>query len=174
MSRLPSGRSRTSSTSSSVVVAAINSALVNIPRDKVRLHVCWGNYEGPHDHDVPLADTLPILRKAKVGGLFLPFANARHAHEYKLFDKTRRWPTTRCWSPASSTPSPTTSSTRKWWPTALSGSPRRSAIRRRVLAGTDCGFDTSAGMGRVAEDVVWAKLASMVEGARLASQRLFA
>ena len=67
------------------VIGAINAALVNVPADKVRLHVCWGNYEGPHDHDVALADILPILMQAKVGGLYLPFANPRHAHEYKVF-----------------------------------------------------------------------------------------
>ena len=61
------------------VVTAINTALANIPRDKVRLHVCWGNYEGPHDSDVPLADILPIIQKANVGGFFFPFANPRHA-----------------------------------------------------------------------------------------------
>jgi len=69
------------------VVAAINTALANIPREKVRLHVCWGNYEGPHDCDVPLADILPIIQKANVGGFFFPFANPRHAHEYRVFER---------------------------------------------------------------------------------------
>ena len=67
------------------VVAAINRALVNIPRERVRMHVCWGNYEGPHDQDVPLADILPIIRQAHVGGFVFPFANPRHAHEYRCF-----------------------------------------------------------------------------------------
>ena len=66
-----------------LVVAAINKALRNIPRDKVRLHVCWGNYEGPHDHDVALRDILPSILQANVGGFFLPFANPRHAHEFR-------------------------------------------------------------------------------------------
>src|SRR5579872_51102 len=65
------------------VVAAINTAIVNVPRDQVRLHVCWGNYEGPHDRDVPLDDILPILLKANVGGLVFPFGNPRHQHEYR-------------------------------------------------------------------------------------------
>src|SRR5208337_2163196 len=69
------------------VVATINIALANVPRDRVRLHVCWGNYEGPHDCDVPLADILPILQKANVGAFFFPFANPRHAHEYRVFEK---------------------------------------------------------------------------------------
>ncbi len=66
------------------VVGTINAALVNIPRDKVRLHVCWGNYEGPHDCDVELHEVMPILRRLKVGGFVLPFANPRHAHEYRV------------------------------------------------------------------------------------------
>jgi 5-methyltetrahydropteroyltriglutamate--homocysteine methyltransferase len=67
------------------VIAAINRALENVPRDRVRLHVCWGNSESPHDWDVPLEEILPTLQKAKVGGLVLPFANPRHAHEFRCF-----------------------------------------------------------------------------------------
>ena len=81
------------------IVATINAALANVPRDRVRLHVCWGNSESPHDRDVPLEDILPILLKANVGGLVLPFANPRHAHEFKLFGNMPL-PTIRCWSPA--------------------------------------------------------------------------
>ena len=66
------------------VVAAINKATANIPREKIRLHVCWGNYEGPHDHDVALRDILPAILKAKAGAIFLPFANPRHAHEFRV------------------------------------------------------------------------------------------
>src|SRR6202045_3280575 len=69
------------------VIAAINKAIVNVPRDRVRLHVCWGNYEGPHDRDVPLADILPVLQQANVGGFVLPFANPRHQHEYRVLQK---------------------------------------------------------------------------------------
>ena len=69
------------------VVSAINAALVNVPRDRVRLHVCWGNSESPHDADVPLEDILPTLQQAKVGGFVLPFANPRHAHEFRCFEK---------------------------------------------------------------------------------------
>jgi 5-methyltetrahydropteroyltriglutamate--homocysteine methyltransferase len=156
-----------------LVIAVINAALVNIPRDKVRLHVCWGNYEGPHDCDVPLADILPILLKAKVGGLYLPFANSRHAHEYKVLRKQPLAADQVLVVGVIDTVTnyiehPETVADRLERVAEAVGDPAR------VLAGTDCGFDTSAGMGRVAEDVVWAKLASMVEGARLASQRLFA
>ena len=155
------------------VVAAINAALVNIPREKVRLHVCWGNYEGPHDHDVPLADILPILSRAKVGSLYLPFANPRHAHEYKLF---AHQPLAKDQTLVAGVIDTITNYIEH--PEVVADRLERIAKAfgdpARVLAGTDCGFDTSAGMGRVAEDVVWAKLSSLVEGARLASQRLFA
>jgi 5-methyltetrahydropteroyltriglutamate--homocysteine methyltransferase len=153
------------------VVATINTALVNIPREQVRLHVCWGNYEGPHDSDVPLADILPILYQAKVGAFFLPFANPRHAHEYKLFEKM---PLAEDQILVAGVIDSLTNFVEH--PEAVADRLERIARivgdPHRVIAGTDCGFDTSAGMGRVAEDVVWAKLKAMAEGARLASHRL--
>ena len=155
------------------VVATINDALVNVPRERVRLHACWGNYEGPHDCDVALPEMLPTIRQAKVGGFVLPFANPRHAHEYRCPEgpAARRRPGHRRRRDRSADQFRRASRGR--WPTGSSMSRARSAIRRRVLAGTDCGFDTSAGRGRVADDVVWAKLAAMAEGARIATQRLF-
>lgn len=154
------------------VVAAINRSLRNIPRDSVRLHACWGNYEGPHDLDVPLREILPKLLEARVGGIVLPFANPRHAHEYRLLangglgegrvvvagviDTTTNY-----------VEHPEVVADRIERIAKAVGDPHR------VIAGTDCGFDTSAGMGRVAEDVVWAKLAALAEGARIASARLF-
>jgi len=153
------------------VVATINAALVNIPREAVRLHVCWGNYEGPHDSDVPLSDILPILYQAKVGAFFLPFANPRHAHEYKLFEKM---PLAADQILIAGVIDSLTNFVEH--PEAVADRLERIAQivgdPHRVIAGTDCGFDTSAGMGRVAEDVVWAKLKSLAEGARLASHRL--
>ena len=153
------------------VVATINAALVNIPREQVRLHVCWGNYEGPHDSDVPLADILPILRQAKVGAFFLPFANPRHAHEYKVFEKQ---PLGEDQILIAGVIDSLTNFVEH--PEAVADRIERVAQAvgdpHRVIAGTDCGFDTSAGMGRVAEDVVWAKLKSLAEGARLASAHL--
>jgi 5-methyltetrahydropteroyltriglutamate--homocysteine methyltransferase len=153
------------------VVATINTALVNIPREAVRLHVCWGNYEGPHDCDVPLADILQILKQAKVGAFFLPFANPRHAHEYKVFEKqplddSQILVAGVIDSLTNFVEHPEAVADRIERVAAVVGDPHR------VIAGTDCGFDTSAGMGRVAEDVVWAKLKSLAEGARLASHRL--
>ncbi|MCZ6533685.1 MAG: cobalamin-independent methionine synthase II family protein [SAR324 cluster bacterium] len=154
------------------VIAAINRSLENVPRESVRLHVCWGNYEGQHDLDVPLADILPKILEADVGGIVLPFANPRHAHEYREFangglpagimlvagviDTTTNY-----------VEHPEVVAERIERIAEAVGDPER------VIAGTDCGFDTSAGMGKVAEDVVWAKLAALAAGARLASERLF-
>jgi 5-methyltetrahydropteroyltriglutamate--homocysteine methyltransferase len=153
------------------VVAAINTALANIPREKVRLHVCWGNYEGPHDCDVPLADILPIIQKANVGGFFFPFANPRHAHEYRVFEEL---PLADDQIVIAGVIDSLTNFVEH--PEAVADRLERVAAAvgdpHRVIGGTDCGFDTSAGMGRVAEDVVWAKLKALAEGARLASERL--
>jgi 5-methyltetrahydropteroyltriglutamate--homocysteine methyltransferase len=155
------------------VVATINRALVNVPRDRVRLHVCWGNSESPHDCDVPLDDILPALQQANVGGLVLPFANPRHAHEFKCFAKhpladDQVLVAGVIDSLTNFVEHPEVVADRIERVAAVVGDPTR------VLAGTDCGFDTSAGWGRVAEDVVWAKLTSLRDGARLASARLFA
>ena len=153
------------------VIATINKALENVPRDRVRLHVCWGNYEGPHDCDVPLADILPVIRKANVGAFFFPFANPRHAHEYRVFEKL---PLAEDQTIIGGVIDSLTNFVEH--PEAVADRLERLAAAvgdpHRVIAGTDCGFDTSAGMGRVAEDVVWAKLKSLAEGARIASQRL--
>lgn len=154
------------------VIAAINKALRNVPRDRVRLHVCWGNYEGPHDRDVPLRDILPTILQAKVGGFMMPFANPRHSHEIDVFKEIRLQDDQALIAGVIDT---TTNYVEHPEVVAerLERAARAVGDPRRVLAGCDCGFDTSAGMGRVASDVVWAKLASMVEGARLASARLF-
>jgi 5-methyltetrahydropteroyltriglutamate--homocysteine methyltransferase len=154
------------------VVATINVALANVPRDRVRLHVCWGNSESPHDRDVPLREILPILQKAKVGGFVLPFANPRHAHEYKHF---KELPLAGDQILVAGVIDTLTNFVEHPEVVAdrIENVARTVGHPTRVLAGTDCGFDTSAGWGRVAEDVVWAKLASLKEGARLASERLF-
>ena len=154
------------------VVEAINTALINVPREKVRMHVCWGNYEGPHDCDVPLDDILPILLRAEVGALVLPFANPRHAHEVECLARYRLADDQVIVagvidSLTNFVEHPGVVAMRLERVAQVVGDPRR------VIAGTDCGFDTSAGMGRVAEDVVWAKLAAMRDGAQIASRRLF-
>jgi 5-methyltetrahydropteroyltriglutamate--homocysteine methyltransferase len=154
------------------VVDTINAAIAAIPRDRIRAHVCWGNYEGPHDCDVPLGEVLPIVRRLNVGGLVLPFANARHAHEYHCFETMPLDDDQIIVAGVIDTLSnviehPEVIAERLTRIARAVGDPRR------VLAGTDCGFDTSAGNGRVAADIVWAKLASLRDGARLASEALF-
>ena len=154
------------------VVATINNALVNVPRHRVRLHVCWGNYEGPHDCDVPLKDILPFLLEADVGGLVLPFANPQHAHDYTCLKEI---PLHDDQIIVAGVIDPLTNIVEH--PEAVADRLQRVAEivgdPRRVQGGTDCGFDTGAGTGRVAEDVVWAKLEALSNGARIASERLF-
>jgi 5-methyltetrahydropteroyltriglutamate--homocysteine methyltransferase len=154
------------------VVAAINRALAQVPRERVRMHVCWGNYEGPHDQDVALAEIWPLIRQARVGGFVFPFANPRHGHEYRCFEGGALANDQVLVAGVIDTLTnfvehPEVVADRIERVARAVGDPRR------VLAGTDCGFDTSAGMGRVAEDVVWAKLRALRDGARVASERLF-
>jgi 5-methyltetrahydropteroyltriglutamate--homocysteine methyltransferase len=154
------------------VVGEINRALRNVAPDRVRLHVCWGNSESPHDSDVPLEDILPAIRQAKVGGFVLPFAGPRHAHEFRCFSK---YPLTADQLLVAGVIDPLTNIVEH--PEVVADRLERVAAvvgdPTRVLAGTDCGFDTSAGWGRVAEDVVWAKLRTLRAGADIASRRLF-
>ncbi|MEN9775684.1 MAG: hypothetical protein RL322_2754 [Pseudomonadota bacterium] len=153
------------------VVETINDAIRDLPRDRIRMHVCWGNYEGPHDCDVPLQTIWPVIRHARVGGFVLPFANARHAHEMRVL---QRLPLDADQVIVAGVIDVLTNFVEH--PEVVAERIERMtqfvADPAQVLAGTDCGFDTSAGMGRVAPDVVWAKLRSLVEGARLASQRV--
>jgi 5-methyltetrahydropteroyltriglutamate--homocysteine methyltransferase len=153
------------------VVATINEALVNVPRDRVRLHVCWGNYEGPHDRDVPFRDILPVLLKADVGALVLPFANPRHAHDYHVLEEFPLKDDQVLVAGVIDTLTnviehPEVIADRLERVVEVIGDPRR------VVAGTDCGFDSAAGAGRVAEDVAWAKLTALSEGASIASRKL--
>ena len=127
----------------------------------------------PHDSDVPLAEILPIIRRRRSAASCFPFANPRHAHEYHCFDEGRALDDDQVLvagvidTLTNFVEHPEVVAERIERVAAAVGDPRR------VLAGTDCGFDTSAGMGRVAEDVVWAKLRALRDGARLASERLF-
>jgi len=153
------------------VVAALNRALANVPPERVRLHVCWGNYEGPHTHDVELAPLLPELYRAKVGGLVLSMANPRHAHEHRVL---AQHPLPRDWLLVAGVIDTTTNYVEH--PEVVAERLERAAAAlgdpRRVLAGTDCGFATSAGLGEVAEELVWEKLRSLRAGADLAAKRL--
>ena len=154
------------------VIAATNQALTAIPRERVRLHVCWGNYEGPHIFDVPLAEIWPELARANAGALLISMANPRHAHEYKHFAEHPLPDGTALIAGVIDT---TTNYVEH--PGAVADRIERVAAAvgdpRRVLAGTDCGFETAAGFTSVADDVVWAKLEALAEGAALASQRIF-
>jgi 5-methyltetrahydropteroyltriglutamate--homocysteine methyltransferase len=153
-------------------IAALNEALADIPPEKVRLHACWGNRDGPHVHDVPVADVLGIMYQAKVGALTLPFANSRHAHEIEVF-REQPLPDGMVLVPGVIE----TTSNYVEHPMLVAERLCRAAAavgdRERIVAGTDCGFGTIAGDSFTAEDVVWAKLESLAQGARIASRRLW-
>jgi 5-methyltetrahydropteroyltriglutamate--homocysteine methyltransferase len=153
-------------------VAALNEALAGIPRDRIRLHCCWGNYDGPHIHDVPLADILPVLTQAKVGALSIEFANPRHQHEYAALKKAKLPPEFLLLpgvidSKTNFVEHPEVIANRICEAVDAVGD------RSRVIASVDCGFGTFAGSELVAEEVVWAKLKSCREGAELATRRLW-
>jgi len=154
-----------------LTISAINRATANVPREQVRLHVCWGNYEGPHNFDVPLEDILPHLYQARAGALVLSMANPRHAHEYRSLVKH---PFPRDRLVIAGVIDTTTNYVEH--PEVVADRIERVAEAigdpHRVLAGTDCGFDTSTGVGMVAEEVVWEKLRSLQQGAELATRRL--
>ncbi|MPY93940.1 MAG: methionine synthase [Acidimicrobiia bacterium] len=155
-----------------LVVGAVNRALEGIPAERVRLHVCWGNYGGPHVHDVALADLLGHLYEARVGGLLLSMANPRHEHEYR---ELARNPLPAGMVLAAGVIDVTTNYVEH--PEVVADRLERVAEAvgdpHRVLACTDCGFDTAAGFGLVAADVAWEKLRSLRDGAALATARLF-
>jgi 5-methyltetrahydropteroyltriglutamate--homocysteine methyltransferase len=154
-----------------LVVTAINAALEGISPADVRLHVCWGNYEGPHTHDVPFDAIQPLLYEANVGALVLSMANARHAHEHHCFE---RLPLPDDMVLVAGVIDTTNNFVEHPEVVAdrLEVIARSVGDPRRVIAGTDCGFDTSAGIGDVAPTVVWEKLRALRAGADLASERL--
>ena len=155
-----------------VHIEAVNRATENIPAERIRLHICWGNYDGPHNYDVPLADILPVLYQAKVGALSIELANPRHQHEYKAF-RQHPLPDSMLLIPG------VIDSTTNYIEHPEIVADRLCQVvdaigdRSRVIAGSDCGFGTFAGWEMVSESVVWAKLKVCAEGARLASQRLW-
>ncbi|MDY7099574.1 MAG: cobalamin-independent methionine synthase II family protein [Actinomycetota bacterium] len=156
-----------------LVVAAINRAIAGLPSERVRLHVCWGNYDGPHVKDVPLEEILPIVTECRAGQLVLALANPRHAHELKLLADGGLPPRFGLVAGVIETTHnyvehPEVVADRILAAVEIVGDPRR------VQAGTDCGFATASGLGDVAPEVVWMKLASLAEGARRASERLYA
>ena len=153
-------------------VDAINKGIDGIPADRVRLHICYGNWEGPHIHDVPLAKILPALYQAKVGALSIEFSNPRHAHEYAAF-KQHPLPANMVLLPGVIE----TTSNFVEHPEVVARRIEEAVTavgdRERVIASTDCGFGTFTNREWVVEAVVWLKLKSLREGADIASQRLW-
>lgn len=152
-------------------VEVLNHALRNVPADRVRMHVCWGNYEGPHHHDVPMERLLPVVIEAKPQALLFEAANPRHAHEWAVF-REARLPEDKILVPG------VLSTTTNYVEHPLLVAERLCRFadivgRERVIAGTDCGFGTFAGFGPVDPDIAYLKLRSLVEGARIASDRLW-
>jgi 5-methyltetrahydropteroyltriglutamate--homocysteine methyltransferase len=152
-------------------VEALNRALANIPTDRVRLHVCWGNYEGPHHHDIPLERIIDIVLTAKPQAYLFEGANPRHAHEWTVW-KATRIPDDKILVPGVLD----TLTNFVEHPELVAERICRYADivgRERVIAGTDCGFGTFAGYGAVHPPIAWAKLRSMAAGAAIASRRLW-
>jgi 5-methyltetrahydropteroyltriglutamate--homocysteine methyltransferase len=152
-------------------IDALNEALANVPPEQARLHLCWGNYEGPHHHDVALADIIDLALTARPQGLSFEASNPRHAHEWKVFERIKL-PEGKVLIPG------VIDSTTNFieHPELVAERIVRYARlvgRENVLAGTDCGFGTWVGQAAVDPAIVWAKLASMAEGARLATRALW-
>jgi 5-methyltetrahydropteroyltriglutamate--homocysteine methyltransferase len=149
----------------------LNAALDGLPPERMRLHLCWGNYEGPHHHDVPLQEIVDIVLRARPVGISFEGANPRHAHEWKVWRHVRL-PDEKVLIPG------VIDSTTNFieHPELVAERIERYAEvvgRERVIAGTDCGFGTSAWGRKVDGKIAWAKLRSLVEGARLASKALW-
>ena len=153
-------------------VAAINKGIEGIPRDRVRLHCCWGNWDGPHIHDVPLELILPVLYQANVGALSIEFANPRHQHEYAAL-RRHALPDHMVLIPG--TIDTTTNIVEHPQVVARRIQEAVAAVgdRERVIASADCGFGTFTGREWVIEPAVWLKLKSLREGAEIASGRLW-
>ncbi|HEY1283188.1 MAG TPA: cobalamin-independent methionine synthase II family protein [Steroidobacteraceae bacterium] len=152
-------------------VEALNEALKNVPADRVRLHICWGNYEGPHTRDIPLYKVLPVLLKVKPMALLIEGGNPRHEHEWELF-KDHPLPADKVLVPGVID----TTTNFVEHPELVAQRILRYALsvgRERVMAGTDCGFGHFAGFGAVHPVICWAKMQSLTEGARLASKKLW-
>lgn len=152
-------------------VEALNYALRDIPSDGLRMHLCWGNSEGPHHLDVPLKDIVDIVVSAKPSGIAFEAANPRHAHEWKVWGAIDL-PEEKVLIPG------VLATTRNFieHPELVSQRIQKYASivgRERVIAGADCGFSTAAGADWVEPEVAWAKMAAMVEGAQLASKELW-
>ena len=152
-------------------VAALNQAVANIPAEQLRMHLCWGNYEGPHHHDVPLSDIIDIVFSAKPNAISLEAANPRHAHEWIVFERVKL--------PDGKVLIPGVIESKSNFiehPELIAhriGHYAKLVGRENVIAGSDCGYGTWVGQAAVDPDVVFAKLAAMAEGARIATKRFW-
>lgn len=152
-------------------VEALNHALAGIPPEQLRMHLCWGNYEGPHHCDVPLADIIDIVFAARPSAISFEAANPRHAHEWTLFERVKL--------PAGKLLVPGVIESKSNFiehPELVAqriGRYARLVGRENVIAGSDCGYGTWVGQAAVDPDVVWAKLAALAEGARIASREFW-
>ncbi len=152
-------------------IEALNHALADIPPEQLRMHLCWGNYEGPHHCDVPLSDIIDIVFKARPSAISLEAANPRHAHEYALFESVKL--------PEGKVLIPGVLESKSNFiehPELIAQRIGRYAQlvgRENVIAGSDCGYGTWVGQAAVDPDIVWAKMAAMAEGARIASERFW-
>ncbi|UCH25680.1 MAG: cobalamin-independent methionine synthase II family protein [Trueperaceae bacterium] len=153
-------------------IEALNYALSDIPADRVRMHVCWGNYEGPHTHDIPFSKIFDTVMKAKPQAVLFEAANPRHAHEWTVW-RDHEVPPDKILVPGVLD---TTTNFVEHPELVAERIERfgRMVGPERVIAGTDCGFGTFAGFGAVHPDICWAKLESLARGAEIASERLFA
>jgi 5-methyltetrahydropteroyltriglutamate--homocysteine methyltransferase len=152
-------------------VEALNHALAAIAPEQLRMHLCWGNYEGPHHCDVPLADIIDIVLAARPSAISFEAANPRHAHEWTLFERVKL--------PAGKVLIPGVIESKSNFiehPELVAqriGRYARLVGRENVIAGSDCGYGTWVGQAAVDRDVVWAKLAALAEGARIASREFW-
>ena len=154
-----------------IQVDALNHALANVPADRVRLHICWGNYEGPHTHDIPLTKVLPLLFRAKPQALLIEGGNPRHDHEWAVW-RTHKLPDDKILVPGVID----TSTNFVEHPELVAQRITRYAEsigRERVIASTDCGLGTFAGFGPVHPQIAWAKLQTLAEGAAIATKQLW-
>ena len=152
-------------------IEALNHALANIPADRLRMHLCWGNYEGPHHYDVPIADIIDVVFAAKPAGISFEAANPRHAHEWKVFE-TVKLPEGKVLIPGV-LESKTNFIEHPELIAQRIGRYAKLVGRENVIAGSDCGYGTWVGQAAVDPQVVWAKMAAMAEGARLATKEFW-
>ena len=152
-------------------IEALNHALANVPADQVRMHLCWGNYEGPHVCDIPLRKILGTVLKAKPQAISFEAANARHGHEWAVFKETRI-PEDKILLPGV-IDSVSNFVEHPEYVAERIGRFADIVGRERVIASSDCGFGTFAGFGKVDSDITYAKLKTLAEGAAIASRRLW-